>query len=436
MYRFQARNYSKLPIEELSQKELEQNIFRRKTKFSIMVSSIIVVLFVIFIISQVQSPKDTTNQNQEQDLETEEYIEDSLSPALKKGKQLSHNMCEGEGSVVLNSLPMREEDFAFLIPYGLMIGAHVTPIDHQYFSPIVFNSPRDTYEVRSMADAKIVEISHRIGGDTDEYRIVFSHTCTFFTYYDLVTSLEPSLKSAFDTNEQNNYAPMDFEVKEGDLIGYIGGQTLDFAVWNTEQKLSGFVVPEHYDGEAWKIHTVDPYEYYSEELKDILTRKNLRTAEPIAGKIDYDIEGKLVGTWFVENTGGYAGIVRETYYSTHLSFVYDHLDPQGIIISIGNFQGEPRQFGVQGNSPDPATVSIETGLVKYDLVDFSYLEENGSYWDRNSLVKNLTFVEGREHFGCLLAQVEENNKLLVETFPGEVCSIINTFTDQSIQYER
>jgi hypothetical protein len=95
---------------------------------------------------------------------------------------------------------MNEEDFAFIIPYGLMIGNHVTPIDHQYFSPTVFNSPRDAYDVYAMADGKIVNIQKRMTERGEEYRLVFMHTCTFFTYFDLVTSLTTQIQEEFINN--------------------------------------------------------------------------------------------------------------------------------------------------------------------------------------------------------------------------------------------
>ena len=34
-------------------------------------------------------------------------------------------------------------------------------IDHQYFSPTIFNSPRDTYDVMAPADGRIVDIGPR-----------------------------------------------------------------------------------------------------------------------------------------------------------------------------------------------------------------------------------------------------------------------------------
>jgi hypothetical protein len=67
----------------------------------------------------------------------------------------SRGKCEGQGTVQFGTLPMKPEDFSVYLPYGMLADAHVTPIDHSYFSPAVFNSPRDAYEVRAIADGGV-----------------------------------------------------------------------------------------------------------------------------------------------------------------------------------------------------------------------------------------------------------------------------------------
>lgn len=354
--------------------------------------------------------------------------------------KLSHGNCSGEGPVTLSTSPMKEEDFVFLVPYGLMVGGHVTPIDHQYFEPMDRSLPRDTYEVRVMADARIVEIQHRYfpvsegGREVDEYRIVFSHTCTFFTYYDLITSLSPEIKEEFERHAEDNYAVLDIPVQEGQVIGYIGGQTLDFAVWNTQMPLTGFIVPEHYDSESWKIYTADPYNYYSSELRELLTWKNLRTTEPIAGKIDYDIDGRLIGNWFEEDGGGYMG-TESDYWKTHLAVVPDHLDPTAVIISFGDYDGHARQFTVGEGFRDPEGVSTKTGLVKYNLADIIYIQPDGSMWDRESLVRGLK-VEAGDIKGCVLFQLISDRKLKMEIFDGKTSDEVVSFSSKAQVYER
>jgi len=385
--------------------------------------------------------------------EIDDFYFDESEPPSSDGKcdgdcgevssGLYYQNCEGSGSVELGTSPMDEEDFEFIIPYGLMVGGHVTPIDHQYFQPVDMNSPRDAYEVYAMADGKIVEIQHRYdppseynSSGVDEYRIVFMHTCTFYTYYDLVTSLAPDIQSEFDAHKEKNYASLDITVNEGLLIGYIGGQTLDFAVWDTEIQLGGFVIPEHYSSEAWKIHTADPYHYYSADLLEFLTEKNIRTAEPIAGRIDYDIDGRLIGNWFVEGTNWYQGASDYSYWETHLSIVYDHLDPTAVMVSIGDFDGEAKQFAVKGNIPDPSDVSKSDGLIKYDLIDFQYYTASGEAWDRMSWTKGLTLQEAQQEHGCVLLKMIEDRSLKMEVFPNRSCSQASGFTKNSVMYER
>jgi len=243
-------------------------------------SLLFILLILIILVPTAVVVYFFANQEQEDEISNGITQPTPISKAEEAGREFSHNNCEGKGSIPITVSPMKEEDFAFIIPYGLTIGNHVTPIDHQYFSPTDFHSVRDTYEVFAMADGRIIEIQHRYIPSTsentravDEYRIVIMHTCTFYTYYDLVTSLTPDIKREFDSKVKNNYAGgLSIDVKAGDLIGKIGGQTLDFAVWDMEKPLKGFVNPESYKAEPWKIYTADPYNYYSEELSELLTK--------------------------------------------------------------------------------------------------------------------------------------------------------------------
>ena len=81
-------------------------------------------------------------------------------------------------------------------------------------------------------------------------------------------------------------------IEAGQLIGTAGGG-FDFSVHDTKEYLS-FVVPEHYFEESFKMYTVDPYDYFAEPVRSQLLEKNVRKVEPFGGKIDYDIDGRLV----------------------------------------------------------------------------------------------------------------------------------------------
>lgn len=360
----------------------------------------------------------------------------TASQAERAGRDLAGGKCTGKGPGLLTTLPMKPEDFSIIVPYGLVVGGHVTPIDHQYFSPKDFKSPRDTYEVYAMADARLVDIQPRTNERGTEYRLVFSVTCTFLYYYDLVTSLAPDIKAVYDRRGRGH---IDIQIKAGQLIGRIGGQTLDFAVWDTEKPLSGFIVPEHYRAEPWKIFTADPLDYCTAELKALMLSRYARTPEPRSGKIDHDVDGRLIGNWFMEGTKGYGGVRGEgnwDYWIGHLSFAPDLYDPAAFIVSIGDFSGKARQFAVPGNAPWPETVSVATGLVKYDLALWGYQEADGTFWDRHSVTKGLTLVPQNRIEGCVLVQMLEDRKLKVECFPGQSASQITGFTASARFYTR
>jgi hypothetical protein len=200
--------------------------------------------------------------------------------------------------------------------------------------------------------------------------------------------------------------------------------TLDFGVVNSEVTLSGFIVPSHYDYEPWKIHTVDPFEYFESSLSSQLVAKCTRTVAPVAGKIDHDIDGRAVGNWFKEGTNGYGGLSWDSYWVGHLALAYHHVTPSTVMVSIGDYQGEPRQFCVNGNGPDPASISVATGAVEYELITVN-LDWKGDPTSVSTAV-----------LGVLLIQLVEDRKLRVEVFPGLTASHVSGFTSAAVLYER
>lgn len=366
---------------------------------------------------------------------------------LVEGERVDNQGCEGSGPVKFSTSPMDPKDVGIILPYGGMVGAHVTPIDHMYFSPVVFNSPRDTYEVRAMADGLITSISERTQNVTDinngtpkeaEYQMKFWYSCDFASYYDLVTSLSPRLKAEFDARKNGSYAQVQIKVKAGEVVGRIGGQTLDFAVYDYTKILPGFIVPKHYLAESWKLHVVNPFQYFTEPVKSQLLALNVRQAEPREGKIDYDVDGKLVGTWFKEGNNGFGetGGKNASPWRAHLSFVYDAIDPSMLIISVGDYGGQSQQFAVKGNAPDPATIS-KGGVVAYELVQIDhYRTSTGQSWDRTRPYNDLKGRPGDRVQGTVLAQMIGPRTLKFQAFPGKTAAQIPGFTGSAITYER
>lgn len=89
---------------------------------------------------------------------------------------------------------MRMEDVLHLLPYGMLVGAHVTPIDHMYFEPADRSLGRDVYEVRAIQDGVISSLQPRdVNVDTGEtrereWRMDIAHspvTSTFLRHWNL-----------------------------------------------------------------------------------------------------------------------------------------------------------------------------------------------------------------------------------------------------------
>ena len=363
---------------------------------------------------------------------------------LDLNKMWSRGRAVGKGPLRFTHPPMRPEDIDKVLPYGLMVGGHVMPIDHGYFYPKDLKSDQPHFDVFAPADGFIVLVGHRVKltGSTekareyDDYALTIEHSATFYTQYDLLTALSPAVLKQLDAavlkrfqdKQQGPTVNVRIAVKAGDVIGTVGGRSLDFGVVNSEQTLKGLLSPELYGHYGWRVHLADPYAYFDEPLRGKLLKLNPRTAEPRCGKFDYDVDGKAVGNWFKEGTGGYAGNRdKRGYWMGHLALVYHAIDPSLVIVSVGDFDGRPRQLAVVGNGPDPAKVSAKDGVVKYEL-QYAPLNSGG---EKIELPRELRGVQG-----VLLIEVLDGRKLKAEAFPGKTAKDVTGFTIAAAVYER
>lgn len=352
--------------------------------------------------------------------------------------------CSGEGPVSFEQAPMREQDVRVLLPYGLVVGAHVTPIDHMYFEPADRTLGRDAYEVRAIADGVIYNLQPReVNVDTGaakarEWRMDIAHTCTFTSYFDLLTSITPELEAAYNASRAGGRWE-GVHVDAGQLVGHIGAQTLDFGVYDYNVTLPGFVRPDHYGHETWKVHTVDPFPSFPDEPRAWMLAKMLRAAEPRAGKIDHDVDGTLQGNWFKVGTNYYSGVQPSYYWEGHLAIAPDAYDPSHFFFSIGNFSGSARQFGIQGNA-DPKLVTPESGPRTWELVQYVHRDNvTGAYGFHSDGVRpgnGVTAINREEVFGTVVLQMTGPRALKLEVFPGREAAQVSGFTEAAWTYER
>ncbi|MCH7844414.1 MAG: hypothetical protein IH850_01090 [Acidobacteria bacterium] len=345
--------------------------------------------------------------------------------------------CDG-GRVTFDYPPVDLERIEYVTPLGLMSGSHVTPVDHQYYQN--FKEPDWDITVYSPAAGTITDIQHMQqtvsdgpGEPIDDYRLVIEHTCTISSIFIHVGQLSPRLSEVAPS--AGGYARIDLPVEAGETIGSFR-RNVDYNVIDLEVTLEGLLVPAHYEQESWKIHTPDPFDYFTGEIQEVLIAKSLRTVEPFGGRFAYDIDGRLVGNWFQRGTNGYAGVDRDRYWAGHLAVAYDLFDPSHVVVSIGTFDGASAQLGVRGSGPDPRDVSIESGVIVYELVDYDYYVD-GERWDRVSLAKGIEArgLDGRIH-GVVLFQLLDDRTLRVETFPGKTAPQVTGFTTSALIYER
>ena len=362
---------------------------------------------------------------------------ESKQPGGKAASELKKD-CQGSGEITLTHAPMDMNDVASVLPAGTLAGAHVTPIDHLYFYPKDMKN-RDAAPVYAMADGFIVSYQERTQRVDDgssqkgEYRIDIQHNCSVFSYFDLMTSLDSSIADKVKGGK-NLHVP----VKAGQEIGRVGAQSLDTAVYNYDKTLKGFVNPDSYVAEPWKIHLDDFFAYFKDPIRGEMLAKNPRKVEPYGGKIDYDIDGKLVGNWFQEGTYGYAGAKEQQnvagsdgrgYWSGHFSIAPDAVTPSKINVSFGDYQGKAQQFTAVSGSVDPASVGVSAGNVKIEYSQ--YMMPGGPDMEMMQQGNMNMSVQG-----TVLFQMLEDRKMKMEAFPGKASSQVSGFTSAAKVYVR
>lgn len=357
--------------------------------------------------------------------------------------------CKGSGPARITASPVALADLAYIQPMGLEVGGHVTPIDHGYFyvKGSMANPPTRAAVYAPLAGIVTV-VTHTsrtnpTGGSYEDYAVTIAATCTFRVRFSNMLGYAGGLASAVGQLPGNESRTPNYAVKAGELIGYTGMPTaygIDVWVENDDSTLTGFINPAQYTAaEAWKTHVVDLFDYSDQPVKDQMLGLLERDALPRWGKIDFDVDGKLIGNWFQVGSGGYAGgaQLHEGYWKGHLSVVPDGNDPGQVIVSFGDYEGQARQFAVMGDTPDPALVGQEYGLVKYQLSQIeTYSAVTGQMWDGTTYLPHIRARAGARLDGTVLMQLVGMRSLKMEIFPGKSAAQVSGFDANALTYER
>lgn len=322
-------------------------------------------------------------------------------------------------------------------PYGMMVGYHVTPIDHGYIGVDTLNlSETDRTRaaflpITSPAAGTVIQVQS-LEGPTPNYRMVINHGCGVYTAYMVMDQVATGI--AVGT-----------KVAAGQQIGAQRDHPMDFNVFSSGTWLSGFANPLSYAyGESWKPYTADPSGFWPTNIANAYAAQMQRTSSPRWGKIDYDVVGSASGNWFLDGTAGYSGIPisdlgpgrffqfgsvpGKNYYAYgHLAIAPHWVDPTVWIASMGSFldpngdasQHEYGQFYLDtAGKPTPDTLTAANGTVVYDLYQPSPADAHGQPIPQTSPTAPLpigyTVVKG-SLMGSLALRVNADGSLTMQT---------------------
>jgi hypothetical protein len=109
----------------------------------------------------------------------------------------------------------------------------------------------------------------------------------------------------------------------------------------------------------------------------------------------------------------------------------------GLIIPIGSLlPNSQNQFGLRGNSPNPAEVSVSSGLVKYELVQLGYVDSGGAEYHFNRFARGVRRRDSDFVLGVVLIQMLDDRHIHVEVMMGKSASQVSGFTGAAQIYGR
>lgn len=194
---------------------------------------------------------------------------------------------------------------------------------------------------------------------------------------------------------------------------------VDFGVLNSGLQLTGYVNRARYSRET--LDADAPLRYFSEPLRSRLYARVNRFATDRDGRHDLDRPGRLVGNWFLEGTPEAGSLLPENW-PRQLAFAYSNTHPGMILISNGGSLPLRNILAVQDGAPDPADVSVSTGMVIYRLYQKEPPVSEGNQ-------------KGTTQLGVLLVQMLDDNRIRAEVFEGATASP-TAFTSAALVFTR
>ena len=349
-------------------------------------------------------------------------------------------------SITFTSPVLPLDQLAPAIPYGLMVGGHVTPIDHAYLGVRALSKPAsqltasDYVPVTAPADGIITEVSNL--GAPNSYRVVIDHGCNLYSVYMVMNKVTGVLASLAAQAATSGYLKANVKVKAGDEFGRQAETMLDFNVFDGTQWLSGFQnIQSYLTLDTWKPYTADYLPFFTPSIRSAMEAQLQKTSSPRVGKIDHDIAGTASGNWFLAGTNGYAGRLNSDYenatamlgsgsvpgkndYSwSHLAIAPHQVDTKAWVFSSGWWKdpkGDADQavLVVGSGQVAPDKLTSASGMVVYKLAQLSYTPPAGVTPNPPGSMApwpvGYTVVTGDSSKGVVALQVNADGSLSLE----------------------
>ena len=384
--------------------------------------------------------------------------EDEKNKVRTMQSEYSQGICDPKEVNYLESPPINPASVTLIRPMGGYGGDHITPIDHIY----VHYKLNETHDILAMADGYLVHI----GYTGIDHRIIIEYSCDLYSIYIHVSELDKTIENKLEwTSSESEGRKRSYSripVKKGQVIGKANHRgSFDVSVVDTRVTLTGFSNPlTTYKGEIWKFHCVDPFDYWKGDFRQVLLNKTITVNNlPPGGKIDYDIEGKVIGNWYLEGSGGFAGKPNkdDIYAITgKLSIAPHNLIDNTMIIHFGRYWAETDYSGsrvvtIKNNTPHPKEVGVGSGLIKFEYLDFLRETRKDGTFTSGLIVASTkenwddhTYPDGgklegkyyKDSSGILLVEMPEKGILKMEIFHRKTKDEVSGFTDNYKIYIR
>ena len=337
-------------------------------------------------------------------------------------------------------LPMDYDQISSIVPLGEAdsaagedtaaiaagAGAHVLPTDHiTVFSGQKMDS--HVYTVYAVADSCLIQVDYQKGrwaapdgtlNKVDDIALTFQVSKNLFIIETHLTVLDPDLAAKIGTLTVGDHNYPNFKVTSGQVLGQGGGTPYlnSNDLWAIDlSKPAQFIHPDWWGSRSGYANSA--LNYYDDPLRaQLLSRLPVRP-EPRDGQFAFDVDGKLIGSWFPKLSS--ANPDKPPQQRANLGFFYYTEKPS--VIKIG-YDTTGTVYVIKGNGPDPANIGVDSGLVKYELMNSRHQDKNNP----SSFTVEAT----------MLVQMTGDRTLKMELFTGKTADEVTGFDSNALDFIR